>query len=80
MNVLGKTLTFTQNPSFQFTLYILCESPKCPFSNLKLCKLCKYLIGKHAMMAIDCCTGSRQQNPSTITDWQNSNKESNAAA
>ena len=76
MNVLGKTLTFTQKPSFQFTqwqilvqsnrdnqptneskLYILYESPKCLFSNLK-----PYLIGKHALMAIDCCTGSKQQN------------------
>ena len=49
-------------PTNESKLYILCESPKCSFSNLKLYKLCKYLIGKHALMAIDCCTGSKQQN------------------
>ena len=61
-------------------LYILCGSPKCLFSNLKLYKLCKYMFVRHALLVINCCTGSRQQNSSTITDWQNNNKESNAAA
>ena len=35
---------------------------------------------KQRQSAYKCCAGSRQQNSSTITDWQNSNKESNAAA
>ena len=56
-------------------LYILCGSPKCLFSNLKLYKLCKYMFVRHALLVINCCTGSRQQNSSTITDWQNINKK-----
>ena len=75
----NQTETFSKQ-IYESILYILCGSPKCLFSNLKLYKLCKYMFVRHALLVINCCTGSRQQNSSTITDWQNNNKESNAAA